>query len=94
MYCYEKFGPGKLTEEEELQYWQECARAAELQTIDPADVPRSRDEVRADFEGWRPRIAASELAQSMTDFIPHTEIVFPDDLPVWMKPFRRSHRSR
>ena len=88
LYCYEKFGPGKLTEQDELQYWQECARAAQLQTIDPADVPRSRDEVRAYFAGWRPRIAASELAQSMTELILHTEIIFPEDLPAWTTPFR------
>ncbi|TSE00184.1 DUF2236 domain-containing protein [Skermania sp. ID1734] len=88
LYCYEKFGPGKLTEDEERQYWAECARAAELQTIDPADVPRSRDEVRAYFESWRPRIAASELAQSMTDFILHTEVAFPEDLPAWSRPLQ------
>jgi uncharacterized protein (DUF2236 family) len=63
--AYEMYGPGKLTEQEELQYWAECAIAAELQTCDPASVPRSRDEVRAYFEEWRPRIAASEAAQQM-----------------------------
>jgi uncharacterized protein (DUF2236 family) len=88
LYCYEMFGPGKLTDGEELQYWEECARAAQLQTIDPADVPRSREEVRAYFESWRPRLAASELAQSMTDFILHTEIAFPEGLPAWTKVFR------
>jgi uncharacterized protein (DUF2236 family) len=88
LYCYELFGPGKLTEEEELQYWEECARAAQLQTIDPADVPRSRDEVRAYFEDWRPRVAASEAAQSMTDFILHSEIAFPEELPRSLELFR------
>lgn len=88
LYCYEQFGPGTLTETEERQYWDECARAAQLQTIDPADVPRTRDEVRAYFEQWRPRLAASELAQSMTDFILHTEVAFPDDLPRFAEPAR------
>ena len=85
LYVYEKFGPGKLTEDEELQYWAECARAAELQTIDPADVPCSRDEVRAYFEQWRPRIAASELAQSMTKFILQTDVAFPEESPWWFR---------
>lgn len=42
LYCYEIFGPGKLSEEEETQYWAECAIAAQCQTINPDDVPRSR----------------------------------------------------
>jgi uncharacterized protein (DUF2236 family) len=88
LYSYETFGPGKLSEQEELQYWEECARAAQLQTIDPADVPRSREEVRAFFEQWRPRLAASELAQSMTDFILRAEFVFPENLPAWSKPLQ------
>lgn len=67
--AYEMFGPGKLTEAEELQYWAECAIAAELQTCDPDDVPRSREEVRAYFEEWRPRLAASEAAQQMMDHL-------------------------
>lgn len=67
--AYEQFGPGKLTEEEELQYWAECAIAAEFQTCDPADVPRSREEVRAYFAQWRPKLAASEAAQQMMDHL-------------------------
>lgn len=67
--AYELYGPGKLTEAEELQYWAECAIAAEVQTCDPADVPRSREEVRAYFEAWRPRVAASEAAQQMMDHL-------------------------
>ncbi|MFL6089132.1 MAG: oxygenase MpaB family protein [Aeromicrobium sp.] len=67
--AYEMFGPGKLTEAEENQYWAECAVAAELQTCDPADVPRSREEVRAYFAGWRPRLAASEATQAMMDHL-------------------------
>ena len=35
--CYEMFGPGRLSEAEEQQFWAECARAAELQTIDPGN---------------------------------------------------------
>ena len=88
LYCYEKFGPGRLSEADELQYWAECARAAELQTIDPADVPRSRAEVRAYFESWRPRLAASELAQSMTAFILQADVAFPPDLPLWSRPLQ------
>lgn len=63
--AYETFGPGRLTEDEVNQYWAECAIAAELQTCDPAAVPRSRAEAEAYFDSWRPRMAASEAAQRM-----------------------------
>ena len=45
LYAYETYGPGKLSDEDELRYWQECAVAAQAQTIDPdrcrARAPRS-----------------------------------------------------
>ena len=63
--AYEMFGPGRLSEAEENQYWAECAIAAEFQTCDPASVPRTRDEVRAYFDDWRPRLAASESTHQM-----------------------------
>ena len=46
LYAYELYGPGKLSEADERRYWADCAKAAEFQTIDPATVPRTRDEVR------------------------------------------------
>lgn len=85
LYCYEKFGPGKLSPQEESQYWQECARAAELQTIDPASVPRSREGIRAYFEQWRPKLAVSEDALDMVDFILHLEVALPPSLEPWKK---------
>jgi len=83
--AYEAFGGPKLTEAEENQYWAECARAAELQTIDPADVPRTREEVRAYFEEWRPRLVGSELAQSMADFLLTPGRSFSPNLPAWRR---------
>ncbi|MFT3661711.1 MAG: oxygenase MpaB family protein [Gordonia sp. (in: high G+C Gram-positive bacteria)] len=83
LYCYEVFGPGRLSEAEELQYWAECARAAELTTVDPAEVPRTREDVIAYFEEWRPRLAASENAQTITDHILRSGCIFPDDVPGW-----------
>ncbi|GAA1208955.1 oxygenase MpaB family protein [Prauserella alba] len=85
LYCYEKFGPGRLSAEEESQYWRECARAAELQTIDPATVPRSREDVIAYFESWRPHLASSEAAQDMVDFILRLDIALPPDLAAWKR---------
>lgn len=85
LYMYEKFGPGKLSAEEELQYWAECARAAELQTIDPDAVPRSREAVRAYFAHWRPKLAVSEDALDMVDFILHLEVALPPKLEPWKK---------
>lgn len=60
---YEVFGPGKLTPAEELQYWSECARAAEFQNINLADVPRDRAQMRAYYERVQPRLAATVATQ-------------------------------
>jgi uncharacterized protein (DUF2236 family) len=60
--CYELYGPGRLSKADEDRYWAECAIAAELQTCDPADVPRSREGVQAYFEAVRPRLCSSEAA--------------------------------
>jgi uncharacterized protein (DUF2236 family) len=85
LYAYEKYGPGRLAPEDEAQYWQECAVAAELQTCDPADVPRSREGVREYFEDMRPRLAGSEAAQSMMDFLLNAEVMLPP-VPRLLKP--------
>jgi uncharacterized protein (DUF2236 family) len=85
LYCYEKFGPGRLSQAEEEQFWAECARAAELQTIDPETVPRTRAAVIEYFEEWRPRLAVSEGAQDMVDFILSLEVALPPDMPKWQK---------
>lgn len=77
LYAYERYGPGKLTREEEKQYWAECAIAAELQTCDPADVPRTREGVREYFERVRPRLAASESTQSMMHHMLDAKVMFP-----------------
>ncbi|TSE00274.1 DUF2236 domain-containing protein [Skermania sp. ID1734] len=85
LYCYEKFGPGRLSPEEEAQFWEECARAAELQTIDPDTVPRTREDVIKYFDDWRPHLCASEAARDMVDFILHLEVALPPDLAKWQK---------
>lgn len=69
LYTYEMFGPGKLTEAEERQYWEECARAAEFQTINPDDVPRTREGIREYFESFRPDLVGSEVAQRMMNYL-------------------------
>lgn len=83
--AYEKFGPGRLTEAEENQFWAECAIAAQLQTIDPDTVPRSREEVRAYFEGWRPHLAASEEAKLQVQYMLRLTPALPPDFPAWKK---------
>lgn len=69
LYAYEKYGPGKLSADEERRYWQECAVAAEFQTCDPADVPRDRDGVRAYFEQMRPQLSGSPIARQAMDHL-------------------------
>ncbi|WP_194813561.1 oxygenase MpaB family protein [Nocardia sp. XZ_19_385] len=60
--AYEMFGPGQLSTEEENRYWAECAVAAELQTCNPKDVPRTREGVQEYFENVRPRLCTTERA--------------------------------
>lgn len=85
LYAYEKYGPGKLTEREEGEYWEACALAAELQTCSPDDVPRDRDGVRAYFERMRPRLSASPIARQAMRHLLTTELVLPA-VPLWAKP--------
>ncbi|MFF0015313.1 oxygenase MpaB family protein [Streptomyces sp. NPDC005374] len=85
LYVYEKYGPGKLTAQEETEYWEACAVAAELQTCSPDDVPRTRDGVRAYFEEMRPRLSASPIARQAMNHLLATELVLPPT-PRWAKP--------
>lgn len=77
LYAYERFGPGRLSAKDEAQYWQECARAAELQTCDPVDVPRTREGIQDYFAQMRPKLAGSETAQRMMDHLLHADIMLP-----------------
>jgi len=77
LYAYEKYGPGKLTPEEEAQYWAECARCAELQTCDPADVPRSREELRAYYDEMRPQLSGSSLARKAMNHLLQADVMLP-----------------
>lgn len=83
--CYEMFGPGKLSEDEENRFWAEMREVAKLQTIDPDLVPTSRAAVHQYFEEWRPRLAASEGAQDMIKFILPIDVALPVDAPQWKK---------
>jgi hypothetical protein len=51
--------------------------AAELQTCDPADVPRTREGVREYFEMMRPKLAGSEVAQDTMAHLLNAEIMLP-----------------
>lgn len=70
--CYERFGPGPLSAEDERRYWADCATAAELQTCNPADVPRSREEVRDYFAAMRPQLCLSEHARALIHYFLRT----------------------
>ncbi|WP_043657862.1 oxygenase MpaB family protein [Nocardia thailandica] len=84
--AYEKFGPGRLSAADEARYWEECARAAELQTCDPADVPRSREGVRAYFEAMRPQLLGSDIAKKAMRHLLRAEVMLPP-MPWPLKPF-------
>jgi uncharacterized protein (DUF2236 family) len=77
LYAYERYGPGRLSPEEEARYWEECATAAELQTCDPAKVPRTREGIRNYFEAMRPRLAASEATQEVMRHLLRAEVMLP-----------------
>lgn len=77
LYAYERYGPGRLRAEDEARYWAECAVAAELQTCDPADVPRTREGVRAYFERVRPHLVGSEIARNAMNQLLRAEVMLP-----------------
>ena len=85
LYAYERYGPGRLSQAEEEQYWAECAIGAELQTCDPADVPRTREGVREYFEYMRPRLAGSEAAQKAMDHLLNADVMLPP-MPRLLRP--------
>ncbi len=70
--CYERYGPGPLSAADEQRYWAECAIAAELQTCNPADVPRSRAEVREYYAAMRPRLCLSENSAALVHYFLRT----------------------
>ncbi|MFJ9313278.1 oxygenase MpaB family protein [Pimelobacter simplex] len=85
--AYERYGPGRLSEADEAQYWAECARAAELQTCSPDDVPRSRAELHAYYERMRPVMSGSPIARrAMAHLMDVSQLV--DDVPAVLRPAR------
>jgi uncharacterized protein (DUF2236 family) len=69
LYAYERYGPGKLSAEDEQRYWAECAVAAELQTCDPDDVPRTREGIQEYFAMMRPQLSGSPIARQAMDHL-------------------------
>ena len=70
--CYERYGAGPLSAADEQRYWQECAIAAELQTCDPAEVPRSRAQVREYYAAMRPRLCVSDRSRALIQYFLHS----------------------
>ncbi|CAJ1583924.1 oxygenase MpaB family protein [[Mycobacterium] wendilense] len=83
--AYERYGPGRLSEADEQRYWAECAVAAELQTCDPADVPRTRDGVQAYFERMRPQLIGSDIARQAMNHLLQAEVMLPE-MPRALRP--------
>jgi len=75
--AYEMYGPGKLSSEEEEQYWAECAVAAELQTCSPEDIPRNREELRAYYERMKPQLLGSDLARKAMVHLLDASVMLP-----------------
>jgi uncharacterized protein (DUF2236 family) len=65
LYAYERYGPGRLSPQEEARYWRECAIASELQDLERSGVPCSRAAVREYFESMRPGLRVSEPARAV-----------------------------
>lgn len=87
LYAYERYGPGRLTAEEETRYWAECAVAAELQTCSPDDVPRSREGIREYFEQMRPSLLGSDLARKAMNHLLDSDVMMPET-PAVFRPAR------
>ncbi|HIW91943.1 MAG TPA: DUF2236 domain-containing protein [Candidatus Corynebacterium avicola] len=93
LYCYETFGPGKLSRDEENEYWQQMKIAAAAQPINPDDVPTTRGEVLKYLDDWREKLSASEAAIRNVDHILDGFVTTQPDLPRWLnklgRPFLR-----
>lgn len=86
LYTYEVFGPGKLSPEDEAQYWQECVVAAKFQTIDTERMPRTREDVVAYFDAFRPKMVMSDGARDMFGFLVNMHrSSLPEDVPPWIR---------
>ena len=95
LYVYEKFGPGKLSRDEENEYWAQMSIAAQFQPIDLDDVPKTRGEVQAYLDSWREKLSASEAAvyniSEILDAFENAFVDLPKPLRVVARPlFRRS----
>lgn len=93
LYVYEKFGPGKLSRDEENEYWSQMAIAAQFQPIDLDELPKTRGEVQAYFDGWREKLSASEAAvYNISEILDAFETAFvdlPKPLRMIARPFFR-----
>ncbi|CAJ1506395.1 oxygenase MpaB family protein [[Mycobacterium] burgundiense] len=83
--AYEKYGPGPLSEDDERRYWADCAVAAELQTCDPADVPRTREGVQDYFDRMRPELIGSDIAKRAMKHLLRAEVMLPE-MPRVLRP--------
>jgi uncharacterized protein (DUF2236 family) len=95
LYVYEKFGPGKLSRDEENEYWAQMKIAAQFQPIDLDDVPSTRGEVQAYLDSWREKLSASEAAvyniSEILDAFENAFVDLPKPLRMIGRPlFRRS----
>lgn len=81
LHAYEKYGPGPLAPGDDRRYWADCAVAAEMQTCDPAKVPRSRDEVREYFARQRPRLCVSEDTRAIMGHLLDANLVMRTPYP-------------
>lgn len=83
--AYEMYGPGKLSAADEERYWAECTVAAELQTCDPADIPRNRAELRGYYAAMRPQLSGSEIARKAMRHLLRADVMLPP-LPRALRP--------
>jgi uncharacterized protein (DUF2236 family) len=84
--AYEMYGPGKLSPEEEAQYWAECRIAAELQTCSPDDIPRTRAGLHAYYDAMRPKLLGSDLARNAMQHLLRADVMLPP-MPRALAPF-------
>jgi uncharacterized protein (DUF2236 family) len=75
--AYETYGPGKLSAEEEAQYWAECRVAAELQTCSPDDIPRTREGLHDSSAQLRPHPLGSDLARNAMNHLLRADVMLP-----------------
>ncbi len=83
--AYEKYGPGPLPPEEELQYWRNARSQPNFRPAIPSDVPLTREGIREYFDKMRPQLIRSDIARQAMHHLLGADVMLPR-MPLPLRP--------